>query len=57
MNENDIRRIIREEIERSREVPSHRGIPLPPSTPYVPFQPGYPQPYFPLPTYYPWTVT
>ena len=53
MTEDDIRRIVREEIERAKEPPTYRGVPLPPNSPMAP---SYPQPYIPMhPTYYPWT--
>lgn len=46
MTEEDIRRIVREEVERAKEPPSYRGIPMP-------VVPTY---YVPLPSqYYPWT--
>lgn len=48
MTEDDIRRIVREEIERAKPMTHHRGIPLPPNSPVVD---GWPVRQLPMPTY------
>lgn len=42
MTEDDIRRIVREEIERARPMTHHRGIPLPTNAPVVSDWPSRP---------------
>lgn len=49
MTEEEIRRIVRDEIEKSRPLQHHKGIPLPPNCPVA--YPGGPIRDLPMPVY------